>query len=304
MVEAAAGAGATHVKIQTIYSRNLVYRPEFEKGLKEGKKVRALHRPWAKEFRRLSRLELNPRICARFVRCCRENGVEPLTTCFARDTVAQIREQGFREIKVASYDCGSYQLLRELVAAGFHRIYVSTGATYPDELACSAKILHGSGVPYELLHCVTIYPTPLGKLNLSRMRTLQKWGAPVGFSDHTSSLKSRNLASMAALYLGAEVVERHFTLLPAQETKDGKISVGPKDLALLTAFSRMSRARQRFLLESLDSSWQRMLGKPLAPLSEEELLNRAYYRGRFASRRRRGRVGAAQVIFNWEETPL
>jgi N,N'-diacetyllegionaminate synthase len=63
-----------------------------------------------------------------------------MTTCFARTDVAKIQDAGFRAIKVASYDCASYQLLREL-AASFDDVYVSTGATFDDEIETAAGVL-------------------------------------------------------------------------------------------------------------------------------------------------------------------
>ena len=84
MVDAAAEAGATHIKIQHIYSRNLVFRPQFENGLVLDGKVHSIKRPWQSEFDRLKTLELSDSDCRKFVEYVRSLNLIPLTTCFAR----------------------------------------------------------------------------------------------------------------------------------------------------------------------------------------------------------------------------
>jgi sialic acid synthase SpsE len=303
MVDAAAEGGASHVKIQHIYTRNLVYRPEFEEGLEQNSEMKAIRRPWQPEYDRLKGLELTEDECARFVEYVESVGLVPMTTCFARGDVERIAQQGFRTIKVASYDCASFPMLREM-AHRFDYLYVSTGATFDDELCHAAGVLREYAKGYSLLHCVTQYPTPLEAMHLNRIRWLNDYTNEVGFSDHSLVSRDGMVAAKAAVACGAEVVERHFTVSDPSETKDGPVSITKEHIRSLIDFSRLSPADQRAQLTEEYPDWEQMLGKAKRWLSDAELLNRDYYRGRFATPRREGAHRLAEMVLNWEETPL
>ena len=300
MVEAAAANGAHYGKIQTIYARELAYRPEFETGLEIEGKVECIKRPYQPEYDRLSGLELSTEEMGRFVALCMDSGLIPMTTCFTRAQVGLVRDLGFEHVKVASYDCASYQLLRELKES-FPHLYISTGATFDDEVRYAAEVLQDHS--YALLHCVTIYPTPMSAVHLARMEFLRQFAEQVGFSDHSLVSRDGVLASAAAIHLGADLVERHFTILPAGETKDGPVSIGPQELKRLSEFSQMTKSEQNVWLENEHPDWKITVGQAVRNMSDEELLNRAYYRGRFASPRPNNAAGR-NMIFNWEETPI
>lgn len=303
MVEAAAEAGATHVKIQTIYAANLSFRTQFETGLERDGRVLCIKRPWQPEYDRLKGLELTPDQCAEFAAFCNDTGVIPLTTCFARGNLREISSQGFREIKVASYDCASYQLLRELSGL-FEHIYVSTGATFDNEIKYAASILQAAKAKYSLLHCVTVYPTPLEDMNLARLAWLRNYSSHAGFSDHSLVARDGVLASKAAIALGAEVVERHFTILGANESRDGPVSITPAHMRELAEFSKLPPDEQIAMLSREYPEWEKMIGKSERELTDAELLNRDYYRGRFATPRSAGVHSSSKMIYNWEETPV
>lgn len=303
MVDAAAEGGASHVKIQHIYVRNLVFRPEFEEGLERDGRVLVIRRPWQPEYERLKILELSDDECARFVEYVESLGLIPMTTCFTRGDVERIWQQGFRVVKVASYDCASFPMLREL-ATRFNHLYVSTGATFDDELRHAADVLRARAKGYSLLHCVTQYPTPLDAMHLKRIGWLQQFADEVGFSDHSLVSRDGVLAAMAAIACGADVVERHFTISNASETKDGPVSIGKEDIRALINFAKLSRADQYAQLADVHPGWERMLGQAERWLSDSEILNRDYYRGRFATPRREGSHRLAEMVLNWEETPL
>ena len=111
------------------------------------------------------------------------------------------------------------------------------------------------------------------------------------------------LGSKAALALGAEIVERHFTILPRDQTKDGPVSINKSQLQQIAEFmARPIHSR----VEELDESspgWRHMMGDKNRRLSNVELLNRDYYRGRFASGREETKNGIP-MIYNWEEVLL
>lgn len=303
MTEAAAACGATHVKMQHIFSEELSYRPQFEGGSVANGKQRCIQRPYLPEFERLRKLDLDEQSGAEFVRHCRKLDVVPMTTCFTRSRIPLIRSAGFEVVKIASQDLASYPMVREL-AEVFNEIIISTGGSEDEEIKQSAAILHTSGKPFTLLHCVMIYPTSLEDLCLSKMEKLRLLAPSVGFSDHTLVSQNGILASKAALFLGASAIERHFTILEADESKDGPVSINPEQLQELASFAELDKIEQEKVLESEYPDWRSViLGDPDRPLSPTERLNRDYYRGRFASRIP-GPSSVGEVIYNWEESTL
>lgn len=299
MIQAAAESGARVGKIQTIFADNLAYRPKFETGVVVDDEQQVIKRPYRQEYDRLKGLELDFDAHARFVELCGSHGLVPMTTCFAREHVQAIKEAGFKRVKVASYDCSAYPLLREL-AREFDELVVSTGASYDDEIITASRIL--ADCPHALLHCVTIYPTPLDQVHLSRMDFLRSVCDRVGFSDHSLVERDGMTAAKAACYEGASIVERHFTMLEAGDTKDGPVSVGPELVRDLVRFDSMDKASQLEELDNRHPEWRQCNGRRERTLSREERMNRDYYRGRFASRR--AGYGPEGMIYNWEETLL
>ena len=292
MVHAAKESGADYAKIQTIFANMVAYREEFENGIIQNGEVITIKRPYQLEFDRLKRLEISYDQQSQFIEICEKVGIKPLTTVFTRDSVQRIKEIGFKEVKIASYDCASPPLLRD-VKEFFDKIYVSTGATYDHEIEAAARILNGSD--YSLLHCVTMYPTPLDDFHLARMNYLRKFSSSVGWSDHSLIERDGILGTLAAIYYGADVIERHFTILPADQTKDGPVSVRPDHIKELKSFEAMSKEDQLASLQEKLPYFERTFGIVERTLSKAELLNRNYFRGRFANKGPEG-----QIVFNWE----
>ncbi|MBA9076977.1 N-acetylneuraminate synthase family protein [Rufibacter quisquiliarum] len=293
MIHAAAENGADYVKIQSIRSSDLTYRERFEEGetAADGT-VKTIKRPYQPELERLAKLDLSLEQEAWFVEECWRAGVAPMTTAFTRSVVKDIKDLGYEAIKVASYDCASYPLLEDL-KKDFSTIFVSTGATYDDEIAKAAEILRGTN--FHLLHCVTIYPTPLEEVHIRRMSFLRKFTHQVGYSDHSKPSTTGLWASKIALALGASCIERHYTVLPADQTRDGVVSITPDMVRELREFADLSRYEQMEIIKRELPEWEQTLGQATRPLSHAEMLNRDYYRGRFASK------VDGQPVYNWEE---
>ena len=150
MIREASKAGATHVKLQHIFSENLTYRYQFENGFEHNGKTLCIKRPYQDEYNRLKKLEIDKNIIKQFIDICNDVGVIPSTTCFARQHVEELNDLGFKSIKVASYDCASFQLLRDLIKFDWD-IIVSTGATYDAEIEKAAEILRAKD-HFSLLH--------------------------------------------------------------------------------------------------------------------------------------------------------
>jgi N,N'-diacetyllegionaminate synthase len=292
MVWAAAESGATYAKIQSMLADHLTRRERFETGQWEDGQQTAIQRPHQPEYERLKPMDLDDEAHHRFIETCRKAGIQPLTTIFSRARIPFIASLGLPAIKVASYDCASFPMLEELKAR-FDHLFVSVGASRDEEIEQAAALLQGH--PFTFLHAVTIYPTPLTEIHLARLDYLRQFSASVGFSDHTLVARDGLKASIAAMSWGADVVERHFRLLPEEATKDGPVSIGPDQLKELVRFAGMDTQELREYVEREIPELPQMIGQARRELSPTELLNRDYYRGRFAS------PVADGWVYNWEE---
>ncbi len=297
MIHQAAESGATYGKIQTIFADDLAFRSQFEEGLIEAGVTRCIKRPYQPEYDRLKKLELSYEQQHRFVDKCLKYKLEPLTTCFNRGSVGKIAELKMKTIKVASYDCGSLPLIKDL-SQHFDHIILSTGATYDDEIQKASAYLKSINKKFALLHCVTIYPTPLTEIHLNRMSYLKNFCPHVGLSEHTHVENDGIKASVAAIYQGAEYIERHFTILKPSETRDGVVSITPKHLKELVMFAQLPKDQQKTYIDEKIPEFKSMMGSETRDLSHAELLNRDYYRGRFATH-----VGG-KTIYNWEDVEI
>lgn len=296
MIHAAAEAGADYVKIQALRSREVAFRERFEEGaVDDDGTVLTIQRPYRAEVERLSKLDLSPDDEAWFVDECARAGVASMITVFTRGGARELRDLGYDAAKIASYDCRSYPLLRD-VRQWWSTIVVSTGATRDDEIVRAAAEL--AGTDFTLLHCVTMYPTPMHELHLRRLAFLRRFTPQVGYSDHTQPAATGLWASKVALGLGASMVERHFTVLGPADTKDGPVSITPDQLAELRAFADRPRPERMAIIEKELPDWEVTLGQARRELSHAELLNRDYYAGRVATH------VEGRAVFNWEDVEL
>lgn len=298
MVKQAAENGADIVKMQSMFSSDLTRRERFEKGeIDNNGEQKVIERPYQAEFDRLSKLDLTIDDHLFFINKCSELGVIPMTTIFSRNRVDEVGKLPWTEkiVKVASYDCASYPMLRDL-ARYFDFFIISTGSMYDEEIEKTAQVMNDLGKDFAFLHCVTSYPNTLDMCNLSRMEWLRTFTPKVGWSDHTKVSDDGIIAAKTAIMLGADYVERHFTILPPEETKDGPVSITPALLKELNEFRKLSKEKQKEEIMGECPEWEIMLGKPHREMTRKELLNRDYYRGRFASPQPDG-----NWVYNWEE---
>src|SRR3989344_9206890 len=200
-----------------------------------------IKRPYQPELERLAGLDMTEDDYAFFVEEVYRVGATPMLAVFARKRIPLAASLPWKEeklVKVPSYDCASYPLLSELTER-FDRLTVSTGATFDDEIKKAAELLKEKGKPFTFLHCVTSYPNTPEMANLARMEWLRAFTPEVGWSDHTRVSKDGITVAKGALMLGADYVERHFTVLPESDTKDGPVSIGPAFLKELSAFAKL-----------------------------------------------------------------
>jgi len=294
MIWAAAEAGADYVKIQSIMADELTYRKRFESGRVENGVMKAIKRPYQAEYDRLRPMDLSDEDHQWFVEECKKANVKPITTIFAQSRIPFLSGLDWDAVKVASYDCISLPLVKNL-AKHFNHLFISTGAAQDEEIQTTAEELKAHS--FSFLHCVTIYPTPLDEIHLARIDWLRQFSSLVGFSDHSLVERDGLKASIAAIFYGADVVERHFTIFPADQSKDGPVSINPKQLKELITFANMSKTDIKDYIVSHIPEYETMIGKSSRILSHAELLNRDYYRGRFASK------VDGQIVYNWEDLP-
>ena len=296
MVHAAAESGADFAKIQSIHSSDLAYRERFEHGLIEGGKIKVIKRPYKAELERLKKLDLDESFYGQFVEFCKKYNIQPMCTAFTYRSLDLLEKYDFKNIKVASFDCASHELIKKIcMNKVFENIYVSTGATFNREVKKTAEILKNSEKNYALLHCVSIYPTPIDNAHLYRMNYLRRFSNIVGYSDHSNPELYGNIIPATAIYVGAQVIEKHFTIIDKKKTKDGVVSVNQNQLKELVNLKNMSRLDLKKYIDENIKDYRTLLGLDNRDLSDEELLNRDYYQGRFVTKKEQ------KHIFNWEK---
>jgi len=299
MVHSAAESGADYAKIQSMHSSELTHRKRFDEGLIEGGKVKVIKRPYKAEYERLKKLDLEEKQHQLFLDFCKKYKIKPMTTIFSLSKIDMVEKLGFQIIKIASFDCASHRLIEEISKKNFQHIVVSTGATFNAEIKKTAQILKHAHKKHTLLHCVSIYPTVLEDANLARINYLKKIYPNVGLSDHSNPEIHINLIPAVSLYLGVELIEKHFTILDKDKTKDGPVSANPDQLKELVKLAKSEKKQLKQYIDEHTHDYKILLGQENRDMTMTELLNRDYYQGRFASKDKNG-----NYVFNWSTDSL
>lgn len=233
MVDAAAAAGADAIKFQTFSTDKVIGRTaekaEYQKRETGEGSQRDMVRP----------LEMSDELHHRLAERCREQNIEFMSTPFDEEATALLLDLGMRRIKVPSGELVNHPFLRFL-ASKDRPLIVSTGmadmAEIEEAVAVIAEVRTASGFTapmadvVTILHCTSNYPAAAEDVNLRAMRSIAEvTGLPVGYSDHTLGLA----VSTAAAGLGAQVIEKHFTLDNTLPGPDHRASLEPGELAAL-----------------------------------------------------------------------
>ena len=159
-----------------------------------------------------------------------------ISTPFSRAAAERLRRFDIPAIKIGSGECNNYPLIKHVASIG-KPVIISTGMNTIDTVRPSVEILRSSGVPYALLHCTNVYPTPPELVRLGAMTKLREAfpDAVIGLSDHTTS----NYTCLGAVALGASILERHFTDAMNREGPDIVCSMDPQALNELIEGSRI-----------------------------------------------------------------
>jgi sialic acid synthase SpsE len=166
-------------------------------------------------------------------------GMLYLCTPFSRAAADRLRRMNVSAYKIGSGECNNYPLIRHIAAFG-KPVILSTGMNDLDSVSPAVDLLRSTGVPFALLHCTSMYPTPYEKVRLGAIAALaQRFpDAVVGLSDHSMG----NYTCFAAVALGAKILEKHFTSDKRWPGPDVPISIDPAELKQLIVGSRAIHA--------------------------------------------------------------
>jgi len=190
----------------------------------------------------LRHLELNEAAHQELIRYCKQQGINFLSTAFDTESMDLLFKLGIQLAKIPSGEITNLPYLRRM-ASLFSKFIVSTGMADIADIKTALDTLHQYGVLNEqivVLHCNTEYPTPMEDVNLKAMLHIQReFGVNVGYSDHTLGIE----VPIAAVALGAAVIEKHFTLDRNMEGPDHKASLEPAELkAMVSAIRNIEKA--------------------------------------------------------------
>ena len=161
---------------------------------------------------------------------CEEVGIEFLSTPFDLESIDYLEKLGMKLWKIPSGEITNLPYLIKIAKTG-KPVIMSTGMAELKEVEEAVNVLKEGGAgEITLLHCTTEYPAPFDSVNLKAMNTLrEKLGTKVGYSDHTTGIE----VVVAAVSLGATVIEKHFTLNRNLEGPDHKASLEPEELEVM-----------------------------------------------------------------------
>lgn len=224
LVDAAADAGADIVKFQTFSAKNLV-SPGTEKA-----EYQEMQTGPGDQFEMLKKLELSPEAHLIIYERCKERNIEFMSTPFDEEALEFLIKLGMKRVKIPSGEITNEPFLR-CIAEKKLPIILSTGAsTLSEVLRAQTVIQENHPLDLTILHCTSSYPADLREVNLRAMQTIaQHSKVPVGYSDHTLGIS----ASVAAVALGAMVIEKHFTLDRGLPGPDHRASLLPNELLQL-----------------------------------------------------------------------
>ena len=229
LVDSARAAGVDCIKFQTFKSKNLVsnsaQKAEYQKDTTgEGSQVDMLNK-----------LELSYDEFLALKDYCDKVGICFLSTPFDFDSIDFLNSIDMPFWKIPSGEVTNYPYLVALAKTG-KPVVMSTGMCDMSDIQTAIDVLRKNGTKdIKLLHCNTEYPTPFEDVNLRAMQTMRDaFGLEVGYSDHTKGIE----VPVAAVALGATVIEKHFTLDRNMEGPDHKASLEPDELAKMVSSIR------------------------------------------------------------------
>ena len=237
LIDKGAEAGVDYVKFQTFKADNLVTK-QAKRAAYQDKNTQNND----SQYEMLKKLELSQTVHQELIDYCVQKGVQFLSTGFDLESLEFLAQLGITIAKIPSGEITNLPYLRK-VANLFPEVILSTGMANITEIKDAVKVLTDNGVSKDkitVLHCNTEYPTPMEDVNLRAMLHIQQeLGVPIGYSDHTLGIE----VPIAAVALGATVIEKHFTLDKTLPGPDHKASLEPEELkAMVIAIRNIEKA--------------------------------------------------------------
>lgn len=224
LVDAAAAAGADAVKFQTFDADKIV-----TSSAPKAPYQLARTDPTESQREMLRRYQLDDDAYRQLLQRCSEKEIEFLSTPFDLESIERLNRLGVRAFKLGSGELTNLPMLRDLAKRG-KPVYLSSGMSTLGEVGSALRALRAGGVEVTVLHCTSAYPAPPDEANLLAMRTIARTlCVPVGYSDHTTSLN----IPVAAVALGASVIEKHLTLDRGLPGPDHAASLEPAEFAAM-----------------------------------------------------------------------
>ena len=225
LIDVAVESGADIVKFQTGKPENVISRfaQKADYQIENTKDTTETQLEMCRKF------EFQDTIWPILIDYCKQKNIEFLSTPFDIESVGLLHNLGLRIFKIPSGEITNLPYLREIGKLN-QQVILSTGMANLGEIESAIAVLVDSGTKREhitLLQCNTEYPTPFADVNLKAMKSLKKaFRLPVGYSDHTPGIA----IPLAAVGMGAKVIEKHFTLDKNMEGPDHKASLEPHEL--------------------------------------------------------------------------
>ena len=235
MIDFAKEAGADYIKFQTFIPENLV-----SKHAKKAEYQKITTVSDESQLQMLRKLMLSENEFIELSDYCEATSIGFISTPFDLESVDFLNSFNMDFWKVPSGEITNLPYLVEIAKTG-KPIILSTGMSNLDEIDAALSVLHSNGAgKITLLHCNTQYPTPMEDVNLNAMLTLKdRYNCDVGYSDHTLGIE----VPIAAVALGATVIEKHFTLDHNMEGPDHKASLEPCELkSMVSAIRNIEKA--------------------------------------------------------------
>jgi len=233
LIDVATEAGADIVKFQTFKAGKLV-----SKAARQAEYQKAnLKNSDDSQYNMLKRLELDEAMHIELIDYCQQKGITFLSTGFDEESVDMLDRLGVPFYKIPSGEITNKPYLQH-IARKLKPVVISTGMADLNEIKEALDVLTGEGLDLSMitvLHCNTEYPTPMEDVNLKAMLTIKEtFKVKVGYSDHTKGIE----VAIAAVAMGAEVIEKHFTLDRNLPGPDHKASLEPDELKAMVSAIR------------------------------------------------------------------
>lgn len=213
----------------------------------------------------LNRFNLPTEVMFELFDYCKQVGVLPLCTPWDLNSLAKLEKYGMPAYKVASADLTNDELLLALIKTG-KPLMCSSGMTLETEIRHAVDLLQNNGAQFALLHCNSTYPAPFKDVNLNYLKSLKEISnGIVGYSGHERGWS----VAIAAVALGAKIIEKHFTVDRAMEGNDHRVSLLPDEFkAMVTAIREVELSLgtgQKIELSQGEVINREILGKSLVP---------------------------------------